>query len=151
VVVFVGAFIEIGKIFHNQNPVMDVWSPLLKNPDPVLISAGKPTTPANQILEPADISIGDHILRPEFRVSITTADAIANIAGFLQIQKKTFRVHDADSNSLADLRGRPVVLVNGNDNKCTLLLLKPLRFQFASEGNFSHIQDSTRPVSMVGA
>jgi hypothetical protein len=145
VVVFVIVLTAVSNGFRNQNPVIDVWSPLLKNPNPVLISAGRPRTPTNQILEPPDISIEDHILRPEFRLSITTVDAIANIAGFLQIQKKPFRIHDADSNSLADFHGRPVVLVNANDNKWTLLLLKPLRFQFTSEGNFSYVKDATQP------
>jgi hypothetical protein len=144
-IVLAGATITKVKRMQNENPVVDLWLPLLRNENPVLISAGRPATPADEIVEPKGITIQEHILRPEFRVSITTVDAIANMAGFLQIQKKPFRIHDADTNSLADLHGRPVVLVNANDNKWTLLLLKPLRFHFISEGRYSYILDIKRP------
>jgi hypothetical protein len=144
-VVLAGVMIAMLKRTRTENPVVDLWSPLLRNQNPVLISAGRPATPASEVVEPPNINIQDHILRPEFRVSITTVDAIANIAGFLQIQKKPFRIHDADTNSLADLHGRPVVLVNANDNKWTLLLLKSLRFQFVSEGHYSYILDTKQP------
>jgi hypothetical protein len=132
---------------HPEDKLQSVWSPLLDNPNPVLISTGRPLTPPSQELEPRNFSIRDHFLRPEFRVSITAADAIANIAGFLQQQKKPFRIHDAASNTLSDLHGHPIVLVNGNDNRWTVLLLKPTRFNFVSQnqGNFSYIQDSRNP------
>ena len=132
----------IARRSHAENQALNVWSPLLDNPNTVLISTGRPVTPPNEELEPPNLTIKDHFRRPGFRVSITAADAIANIAGFLQQQKKPFRIHDAASNTLSDLHGRPVVLVNGGDNKWTLLLLKPTRFNFVSEGDFSYIQDS---------
>jgi hypothetical protein len=130
-----------------ENPVLNVWAPLLNNPNAVLISTGRPVTPSIEESEPSNLSIRDHFGRPEFRVSLTTADAIANIAGLLQQQKKQFRIHDAASNALSDFHDRSVVLVNGNDNKWTLLLLKPTRFNFVSEnnGNFSYIRDSKKP------
>jgi hypothetical protein len=130
---------------HAENPVQDVWSPLLDNPNNVLISTGRPVTPQGEELEPPHLSIKEHFRRPEFRVSLTTADAIAIIAGFLQQQKKPFRIHDAATNTLSDLHERPVVLVNGNDNRWTLSLLQPTRFHFVSQGDFSFIQDSKNP------
>lgn len=128
-----------------HDPVMDVWAPLLKNDDPVLISAGRPLPEAGDSPESPNISIGDHILRPEFRVSIATLDAIANIVGYLKTFEKPFRIHEANSNTLADLHDRPVVLVTGNNNKWTVLLLKPLRFHFVQEGQFSYIEDANNP------
>lgn len=77
-------------------------------------------------------------------------DAITNIAGFFQFHKKPFRIHDAGTNSLSDLHGRPVVLVNGNDNKWTLLRLKMLRFQFVSNGTYPYVQDRPRPDFRTG-
>ncbi|HZU09126.1 MAG TPA: hypothetical protein VFA02_04430 [Pseudacidobacterium sp.] len=132
------------KKLQTPDPVMAVWTPLLKISGPVLISAGRP----HQDMEPPElpnISIKDHILRPEFRVSITTVSAIANIVGFLQAHQKPFRIHEAYSNTLADLHDRPVVLVNGNNNKWTLLLLRPLRFHFVQEGDFAYIEDAQHP------
>jgi hypothetical protein len=130
---------------HVENQVLNVWSPLLDNPNTVLISTGRPLTSPAEEAERPNLSIKEHFGRPGFRVSITAADAIANIAGFLQQHKKPFRIHDAASNTLADLHGRPVVLVNGNDNRWTLLLLKPTRFNFVSQGALSYIQDSKNP------
>lgn len=138
----VGFFI---RSMRQRDPVMEVWAPLLSNPNPVLISAGRPLQAAGEPPEAPNISIADHILRPEFRVSITTLDAIANIVGYLKTFQKPFRIHEANSNTLADLHERPVVLVTGNDNKWTVLLLKPLRFHFVQQGQFSYIDDEQNP------
>ena len=146
-IVLTGIALMMIRNAHAQNQAQRVWSPLLENSDPVLISAGRPINRTSEVAEPPNITIADHILRPEFRVSITTVDAIANIAGFLQLQKKPFRIHDAASNTLSDFHDRPVVLVNGNDNKWTLLLLKSMRFQFVSQSAVSYIQDSQNPGS----
>jgi hypothetical protein len=136
---------SISRRPHAENNALTVWSPLLDNPNTVLISTGRPVTSPAEELEPPNLSIKEHFGRPDFRVSLTTADAIANVAGFLQQQKKPFRIHDAASNTLSDLHGRPVVLVNGNDNRWTLLLLQPTRFTFVSQGGLSYIQDSKNP------
>lgn len=130
---------------HQPDPVLDVWTPLLNSPDPVLISAGRPLQEDGGPAEAPNISIGDHILRPEFRVTVSTLDAIANIVGYLKTFQKPFRIHEANSNTLADLHNRPVVLVTGNNNKWTVLLLKPLRFHLVQEGQFSYIQDAQNP------
>lgn len=127
------------------DPVMEVWATTLKSPDPVLISAGRPVPEAGDPPESPNISIGDHILRPDFRVSIATLDAIANIVGYLKTWQKPFRIHEANSNTLEDLHDRPVVLVTGNNNKWTVLLLKDLRFHFVQQGQFSYIEDARNP------
>ncbi len=78
---------------------MMVWAPLLDDPNLVLICAGRP---GENSVEPPNISIGDHILRPEFRLTITTVAAIFNIVGFLQLHQKPFRIREVDSNNLAN-------------------------------------------------
>ena len=144
-IALIGVVWAISRKPHTGNEALNVWSPLLDNPNTVLISAGRPLTSPEEEADPPGLTIKDHFRRPGFRVSLTTADAIANIAGFLQQQKKPFRIHDAASNALSDLHGRPVVLVNGGDNRWALLLLKPTRFNFVSQGDFSYIQDSKNP------
>lgn len=138
----VGLFI---RSIRQRDPVLEVWAPLLNSPNPVLISAGRPLQASGEPPEEPNISIGDHMLRPEFRVSITTLDAIANIVGYLKTFQKPFHIHEANSNTLADLHEQPVVLVTGNDNKWTVLLLKPLRFHFVQQGQFSYIDDAQNP------
>src|SRR5215469_2929893 len=144
-IALIGVVWAISRKPLTENEALNVWSPLLDNPNTVLISEGRPVASPSEELEPPNISIKEHFSRPNFRISVTTANAIANIAGFLQQQKKPFRMHDAASNTLPDLHGRPVVLFNGNDNQWTLLRLKPTRFNFVSQGEFSYIQDSKNP------
>src|SRR5215469_2247691 len=144
-IALIGVVWAISRKPHTGNEALNVWSPLLDNPNTVLISAGRPLTSPEEEADPPGLTIKDHFRRPGFRVSLTTADAIANIAGFLQQQKKPFRIHDAASNALSDLHGRPAVLVNGGDNRWAMLLLKPTRFNFVSEGDFTYIQDSRNP------
>lgn len=131
----------------SEDLVERVWMPLLENQNPVLISTGRPVNPTMIGPEPADINIQDHIVRPEFRVSVTTTKAIANVAGFLQIHKKPFTIHDSESNVLSDFHERPIVLVNANDNKWTLQLMKDARFQFTPESvrNITYISDANYP------
>ncbi len=128
-------------------PLTEVWQPLLNNPDPVLISAGRPHVYEENPIEALGTTIGQHILRPEFRTSFPTVSAIANVAGFLQTRRKRFQIHEAYSNTLHDLHGHPVVLVTGNDNKWTVLLLQPLRFHFVQYGQVSYIEDTQNPAN----
>ena len=133
-----------------QNPVMEVWGPLLSNPSSVVISAGQPMPKTAFLghgahLPSSDITIGDYILRPQFRVSVSTLNAIANIVGNLKLWNKPFQIQAANINSLADFHDRPVVLVDGNDNRWTLLLLGNLRFHLIQKGDFSYIEDTENP------
>jgi hypothetical protein len=84
-------------------------------------------------------------MRPEFRVSITTLGAIANILSYLKGNGKPFRIHEANSDTLDDLHDRAVVLVTGNNNKWTEFLLKTLRFHLVLHDQFSYIADSKNP------
>jgi hypothetical protein len=127
-----------------RTPIMSVWQPLLKSPDMVLISAGR-QHPKQEASEPPDMTMKQHIRLPEFQFSLTTVKAISNIVGFLQTQHKSFRIHEAYSNNLQDLHDRPVVLVTGNNNKWTLLLLQHLRFRFVENGDYSYIEDAKHP------
>jgi hypothetical protein len=129
---------------RNTDPVRAVWEPILQSSDPVLISAGRPHA-ADEAPDPPRLTIGERILQPDFRLSITTASAIARICGYLQAHDKPFHIQDAFSHSLADLHERPVVLVNANDNKWTLLLLKGMRFEFKSDELGTIITDTQHP------
>jgi hypothetical protein len=122
------------------DPLMQVWSPLLTMPDSVVISVGRPFPEHPDPAPSPNLNISQHIWRSEF--SLQAVSAISQMAGFLQTQKKPFRVGASDVNTLADFHKRPTILVNANDNQWTLLVTKPLRFHFAS-GNY--IQDSEHP------
>ncbi len=133
------------RIQRGAPAILTFWQPLLKNPDMVLISAGRPHFEGPEAPEQPGATILQHIVRPEARFSFATVMAIAQVTGFLKSQHKSFSIHEAYSNTLEDLRDRPVVLVGGNNNKWTLLLGEPLRFHFGHVGPFTYIVDADRP------
>jgi hypothetical protein len=130
---------------RGEPSILVFWQPVLRNPDMVLISAGRPHTEEPEAAEQPGTTIIQHILRPEARFSFTTVTAIAQVTGFLKAHHKGYAIHEAYSNTLQDLRDRPVVLVCGNDNKWTLLLGEPLRFHFEHVGPFTYIVDTQHP------
>ena len=123
-------------VAHHQakSSIMQIWGPLLTNPNMVLISAGHTHWVDDQPPEPQDATVEQHILRPEARISLAAVQAISQVAGFLQTQHKQFRIHEAVSTNLQDLHGLPVVLIAGYNNSWTLRLLKPLRFHLTEDG-----------------
>ena len=131
---------------HQANtPVMQIWGPLLSNPNMVLISAGHTHWDDNQPPEPQYATVEQHILRPEARISLPAVQAISQVSGFLQTQHKQFRIHEAVSTNLLDLHGLPVVLIAGYNNSWKLRLLKPLRFHLTEDGSFRYIEDAENP------
>jgi hypothetical protein len=138
------------RIHINPSPIRKVWNPFLNRAEPVTICTG---TPYPVIQDPVtesapdsrDLSIEQHFLREGHRISLPTAATIAQISGFLEAHDQTFTLTEAETNSLDNLRNRPLVLVNANNNKWTLLLLNPLRFRFESQGALSYIIDRQHP------
>jgi hypothetical protein len=134
-----------GSWHHARTPIMELWGPLLTNPGTVLISVGRTHFEDKETLEPPDATVEQHILRPEARISLSAVQAISEVAGFLQTQRKQFRVHEAASNTLQDFHRLPVVLVSGYNNTWTVRLLKPLRFHFEQAGSLHFIADTQHP------
>ena len=130
---------------HGTTPVMEVWGPLVNNPGTVLISVGRTHVEDNEPPEPPNATVEQHILRPGARISLAAVQAISQVAGFLQTQRKQYRVREAYSNSLQDLHRLPVVLVSGYNNPWTMRLLIPFRFHFEQVGSFHYIVDAQHP------
>jgi hypothetical protein len=131
--------------YRAPTPLLGLWDPLLREHNEVLISVGRPEIVSETQPDDPKMTIKQHFASPGFRVSMTAVSAIAGIAGFLHSQNKPYLIHDASSNSLQDLHGRPVVLINANDNQWTTLLLQRLRFRILEKGNFSYIEDADHP------
>jgi hypothetical protein len=135
----------IVRFRHHDDPVTDVWAPFLNHALKVTICTGTPPPDPSNSVETPGISIEDHYRAAGHRVSVPTAAAIAKISGFLQAQNQHFDLSEAESTRLENLRSQPVVLVNANNNKWTLLLLKSTRFHFESSGSVASIVDSDNP------
>jgi hypothetical protein len=130
---------------HGRTSIMEVWGPLVNNPGTVLISVGRTHVEDNEPPEPLNATIEQHILRPGARISLSSVQAISQVAGFLETQRKQFRVREAYSNSLQDFHRLPIVLISGYNNPWTLRLLAPLRFHFEQAGSLHYIVDGQHP------
>jgi len=138
------------KSRFSPDPLKEVWEPFLNRNRPVTICTGTPypVTPDPVTESPTDspnLSIEQHFLQEGHRISLPTAATIAQISGFLEAHDQAFVLTEAEANSLDNLRSRPLVLVNANNNKWTLLLLNPLRFHFQSKEDLSYIVDRDYP------
>jgi hypothetical protein len=77
---------------------------------------------------------------------MSSALALARVAGFLQAAGKTYQIKDDREVSLTDFRSRPVILIGALSNSWTLRLTDPLRFRF-DFGSLARIQDRKNPKS----
>jgi len=123
----------------------EFWRPLLANPNAVLIDVGRTHFDDKDTLEAPNATIEEHILRPEARLSFSAVQAITQVAGLLQSQRKQYRIREASSTSLQDLHGMPVVLISAFNNPWTVRLLKPFRFNFERRGTLHTIVDRIHP------
>lgn len=130
-----------------EAPIMEVWKPLLTNPNMVLISAGRTQPELTEPPESPNATIAEHLVRPEARISFPAVQAISEVSGFLRTQHKRFRLHEAYSSNLQDMHGLPVVLVGAYNNLWTLRLLEPLRFHFVRTDKLRYIEDAHNPQS----
>jgi hypothetical protein len=136
------------RVSVHTDPLMMVWGGLLNKGISVQICTGNPPARAGSAADSSGLSIEEHYLRADDRVSIATAAAIANISGFLAANKQPFDLSEAAAISLDNLRNRPLVLVNANNNQWTLFLLQPLRFHFESRNNVGYIVDTDHPTQL---
>jgi hypothetical protein len=122
-----------------------LWGPLLHSPDSVLIVVGTSDfVPPN--VKPVDSAKTDHLRGPYHHVSMSSALALARVAGFLQASGKSYVIKDDREVSLTDFRSRPVILIGALSNSWTLRLTDPLRFRF-DFGSLARIQDRKNPNS----
>lgn len=131
----------------HTDPIMAVWGGHLNKGVSVQICTGNPPAEDGSTADSSDVSIEEHYMQARDRVSLATAGAIADISGFLAANKQPFELSEAATNSLDNLRNRPLVLVNANNNKWTLFLLQPLRFHFSEskDNNVGYIVDTEHP------
>ena len=122
-----------------------LWGQLLHSPASVLIVVGTsdfewPHT------RPAEADPTDHLRGPYHHVTMSSALALARMAGFLQASGKAYLIKDDREVSLTDFRSRPVILIGASNNRWTLRLTDPLRFRF-DFGSLARIQDRANPNS----
>jgi hypothetical protein len=122
-----------------------LWDPLLHSPASVLIVVGTSDfVPPN--VKPVEADVTDHLRGPFHHITMSSAIALARMAGFLQANGKAYEIKDDREVSLTDFRSRPVILIGARNNPWTMRLTDPLRFRF-DFGSLSRIQDRENPNS----
>jgi len=110
---------------------LQMWSPLLSSPAPVLIVVGQPH--ASQLdIHPAG---SVYELDPTTELYLPDAIAMAHICNTLDAHHHLYQITAVSSTSLSDLRKGPAILVGGFNNPWTLRILSPLRFSLKAIGD----------------
>jgi tetrahydromethanopterin S-methyltransferase subunit G len=94
----------------SSNQLNQLWAPLVQTQDPVLIviGCGKPWL---ILPESTETSLSDHMIGTYHRVSVQDTVAVSHLANILQKQNRNYFIKEASSTSLADIRGRTIILV----------------------------------------
>lgn len=130
---------------YEKPPTEQMWRPLLNVPDDAVIAVGRTQGENTDSLESPNTTIEQHILRPDARISLAAVQAVSQVVGFLQTHHKRFRINEAYSVSLENLRHRPVVLVSGFNNIWTIRLLRSLPFHLDQANGLHYIVDAQHP------
>jgi hypothetical protein len=122
-----------------------LWGQLLHSPASVLIVVGTSDFVPPDV-KPVEAGETDHLRGPFHHVTMSSALALARVAGFLQANGKAYEIKDDREVSLTDFRSRPVILIGARNNPWTMRLTDPLRFRF-DFGSLARIQDRKNPNS----
>lgn len=136
---------EAHRIFAASSPIEKFWHPLITFPAPIAISVGSgkwsPLPPASAKQE----SSAQGQIHADF--PFNDLRAAAEIVSFLSQQGKKTELQFAQTTTLDELKGQPVVLLGSHRNDWAVRLTKDYRFQFLRSGddNISWIKDTTNP------
>jgi len=145
--------VAAGLAFFRKSDLDRFWAPLLDGQGPLLVCLGQPRaygfTPAVQQAMDDWFEKPDQPLNPPAVIStvplsavmptwarytgVGNAQALARISWLMAIKGKPIQVRGGRSLSLADLRGKPAVLIGAFSNQWTLDLTGQLRFYFEGD------------------
>ena len=120
------------------------WAPLLNSPGAVSIVVGSPPAPAGQTAtsaasseppaaQPSEKTLNAFLGESRFSFSTTDLNAANAAASYLGMHKKESALRFAQTTSLSELRGSPVILVGGFPNEWAMRLRADLRYSFQQE------------------
>jgi hypothetical protein len=158
--------VMIAVTFYRQTSLDRFWEPVMRQPGPVLICLGQPktyafnrsqgaldawftaksagqTTPA----PPPLITLEDLVPTWDHHISIDDAQAFVQISSLFAQRGRKVQLRGGRSVALADLRGKPCVLIGAFNNDWTLALAGELRFNFVHDAKtgISMVQDRWDP------
>ena len=119
---------------HALSPLQAFWGPVLNTPDAVLFCVADQTEYTDIQLRDAAQPSHQSVLHDNLTaVVIDDLAPIADIAGVLRQNGKSYTVRGEGATTMNDLRNGPSVFIGAYDNAWTLRLLKFQRFHFAND------------------
>ena len=119
---------------HTPSALQAFWSPVLTTSAPVLFCVGDQTGYTDIQLRDAAQPSHQSLLKDNLTaVMIENIAPIADIAGVLRQNGKSYTVRGEGATMMNDLRSGPSVFIGAYDNAWTLRLLKSQRFHFAND------------------
>jgi hypothetical protein len=158
--------VMIAVTFYRQTSLDRFWEPVMRQAGPVLICLGQPKTyafnrsqsaldawftakSAGQITTapPPLIALEDLVPTWDRHISIDDAQAFVQISSLFAQKGRKVQLRGGRSVALADLRGKPCVLIGAFNNDWTLALAGELRFNFVhvDKTATSMVQDRLDP------
>jgi hypothetical protein len=158
--------VVIALTFYRQTNLDRFWAPGLRQPGPVLICIGQPKTYAFNRSQgaldawftaqssgqtapapPPLVPFEDIVPTWDRHISIDDAQAFVQISSLFAQKGRKVQLRGGRSVALADLRGKPCVLIGAFNNDWTLALAGELRFNFGHvvKTGISMVQDRWDP------
>jgi hypothetical protein len=144
------AVAAVGSLYFRKTDLDRFWAPLITAQGPVLVCLGQPKAynftlrtkraldewfgntgePRDPPAEIAAVPLSAIVPMWDRFTGFGDAQALAHISGLFGANGQRIQVRGGRSISLADLRGKPVVLIGAFDNQWTIGLTGELRFYF---------------------
>jgi hypothetical protein len=135
------------SILFRQTDLDRFWAPVLEPPGKVLVGVGQPRiynfnakeqtdldlwfdNPAKGLQPPPDVPLSALTPMWDRYISLFDAKAFSRISNLFAEKGRKTDLRGGRSISLADLRGKPVVLIGAFNNEWTISLAGELRFYF---------------------
>ena len=151
------AVVAAGVLYFRKSNLDQFWAPLLDGQGPLLVCLGQPRaygfTPATEQAMDDWFDKPDEARNPPAEIAtiplsavvpswarytgVGNAQALARISWLLATKGKRIQVRGGRSLSLADLRGKPALLIGAFSNQWTLDLTGHLRFYFEGDAKNS--------------
>ena len=151
VAVLIGALtsVAVHRNRSGQQVMEQFWGPILNSPGAALLCLGDRASWDNErasvgTANSKNLTVGEYI-QNEDHVVMTDVLALNRMAATLQSLGKGYRIKNASTTTLADLREGPVVLIGGINNGWTVRLTAALRFSFALDADGGRIVDRQNP------
>src|SRR5208283_2609703 len=128
VAVLIGALtsVAVHRKWSGQQVMEQFWGPILNSPGAALLCLGDRASWDNAqasvgtaVANARNLTVGEYI-QNEDHVVMTDVLALNRMAATLQSLGKGYRIKDASTTTLADLRDGPVVLIGGINNGWTV-------------------------------